>query len=257
MVAVVVTWPSASSSCGRLMPLLHCGRVVVVPWSYRYRRTIVTPSSHHREESCDLHHWHTVCHVHCHVGLTSEWWWWLVVRVHVWEWRWWWASVGSVAVMVSPLHMGHPLYSRTTRRQAHNPPRYHALSLGPHTTQHPSSPHRHLRLHLAAHKPVAAASNSSLHTSLPPPPPPTARKRRHNATPTRRAIRRYDTDNDGNQVDDDNVAEGNSDAAAVTTWRRERWQRGQQRALNSQVPVVASSASQRKPVVTLHRAFFL
>ncbi|KAH9079537.1 hypothetical protein EDB83DRAFT_1284936 [Lactarius deliciosus] len=49
------------------------------------------------------------------------------------------------------------------------------------------SPRHCLCLHLAAHKPVAAASNPSPRTSLPPPPPLTARKSRHNATPTWRA----------------------------------------------------------------------
>ncbi|KAH8976824.1 hypothetical protein EDB86DRAFT_2839043 [Lactarius hatsudake] len=92
VVAVMVTWPSASFSRGQLVPLLRCGRVVVAPWSYH--RAIVTPSLHHWSESCKsscgLHH--AVCRMHRHVGLTSEWWWWLAVRVHVWEW-WWWASM--------------------------------------------------------------------------------------------------------------------------------------------------------------------
>ncbi|KAH9020134.1 hypothetical protein EDB85DRAFT_2293958 [Lactarius pseudohatsudake] len=103
---------------------------------------------------------------------------------------------------------------------------------------HPPSPRRRLRLHLAAHKPVAAASNPSPRTSpLPPPPPPTARKSRC-----------YEADADGNQVDDDDATEGDGsgdaegggdgdaeddggcgpveamsgDAVAVTTRRRER-----------------------------------
>ncbi|KAH9011047.1 hypothetical protein EDB83DRAFT_2448523 [Lactarius deliciosus] len=49
------------------------------------------------------------------------------------------------------------------------------------------SPHRCLCLHLAAHKPMAAISNPSPHTSPLPPPPLTARKSRHNTTPTWRA----------------------------------------------------------------------
>ncbi|KAH9039021.1 hypothetical protein EDB84DRAFT_1437080 [Lactarius hengduanensis] len=74
---------------------------------------------------------------------------------------------------------------------------------------HRSSPHRRLRLHLAAHKPVPPASNPLPHTSPLAPLPPTARKSRRNAIPTRRAIpAATDTNNDGNQVDDDSVAEG-------------------------------------------------
>ncbi|KAH9046720.1 hypothetical protein EDB84DRAFT_1558063 [Lactarius hengduanensis] len=96
-------------------------------------------------------------------------------------------------------------------------------------------PRRRLRLHFAAHKPVAAASNPSPRTSPPPPPPLTARKSRRNATsarcartaatplpqgaqePPQRHLRtarnphRYDTD-----TNDD------GDAAAGTAQRQER-----------------------------------
>ncbi|KAH9018985.1 hypothetical protein EDB83DRAFT_2435869, partial [Lactarius deliciosus] len=48
------------------------------------------------------------------------------------------------------------------------------------------SPRHCLCLHLAAHKPVAAASNPSPCTSPPPPPPLTVHKSCHNATPKRR-----------------------------------------------------------------------
>ncbi|KAH8987660.1 hypothetical protein EDB86DRAFT_2832174 [Lactarius hatsudake] len=97
--------------------------------------------------------------------------------------------------LVLPLNAGHPLYSRdntaagtqstTLPRPVPWPPHHptRCWALAHYIKIHPSSPHRRLRLHLAAHKPVAAASNSSPRTSPPPLPPPTARKRRHNATP--------------------------------------------------------------------------
>ncbi|KAH9029529.1 hypothetical protein EDB85DRAFT_2147315 [Lactarius pseudohatsudake] len=102
------------------------------------------------------------------------------------------------------------------------------------------SPRRRLRLHLAAHKPVAAASNPSPRTSPPPPPPLTARKSRRNATsarcartaatplphgaqePPQRHLRtarnphRYDTDTN----DDGDAAAGNSTEAGTMVMRR-------------------------------------
>ncbi|KAH9008828.1 hypothetical protein EDB84DRAFT_1584330 [Lactarius hengduanensis] len=85
----------------------------------------------------------------------------------------------------------HRLQPIVTRKSAAATPFSNAIKI------HPPSPRRRLRLHLAAHEPVAAASNPSPRTSPPPPPPPTARK-----------SRRYEADADGNQVDDDDAAEG-------------------------------------------------
>ncbi|KAH8985324.1 hypothetical protein EDB86DRAFT_2833154 [Lactarius hatsudake] len=119
------------------------------------------------------------------------------------QWGWWrsrnYLNASSFNIntteLVLPLHAGHPIYSRdntvagtqstTLPRPVPWPPHHptRCWASAHYIKIHPSSPHRRLRLHLAAHKPVAAASNSSPRTSPPPLPPPTARKRRHNATP--------------------------------------------------------------------------
>ncbi|KAH8977251.1 hypothetical protein EDB86DRAFT_2838168 [Lactarius hatsudake] len=101
-----------------------------------------------------------------------------------------WPTILSIA-----LHAGHPSTPGKTPSRACNPPHHHALSLAPpllrcwalaHYIKINLTPPRCLCLHLAAHNPVAAASNPSPCTCPPPPPPPlTACKNRRNATPTR------------------------------------------------------------------------
>ncbi|KAH9033899.1 hypothetical protein EDB85DRAFT_2289262, partial [Lactarius pseudohatsudake] len=118
------------------------------------------------------------------------------------------------------------------------PCRLTTLGFGPSPQFSHTSPRRRLfRLRLAARNHVATASNPLSHASLPPPPPlatplrytpqspsppppppcsTRARGRRLSPrtspppppTPTARKSRRYEADADGNQVDDDDAAEG-------------------------------------------------
>ncbi|KAH8983825.1 hypothetical protein EDB86DRAFT_2965203, partial [Lactarius hatsudake] len=80
------------------------------------------------------------------------------------------------------------------------------------------TPPRCLRLHLAAHNPVAAASNPSPCTSPPPPPPPlTACKNCRNTTPTWRT-----TPTHGGRINGGNVVAAGMAMVAC----QEQWQRG-------------------------------
>ncbi|KAH9024853.1 hypothetical protein EDB84DRAFT_1440576 [Lactarius hengduanensis] len=146
------------------------GRVAVAPWPCRGCAVVV--SSRNRlsscESSCGLHHtacvvaWGVVvvaCGLSPRVGVAS------VVGVG-----------GAGGGHGSPFARGPPPLLQGQDRRGH------AIH---HTTTPYLSPRRRLRLHLAAHKPVAAASNPSPRTSPPPPPPLTARKSRRNATSAR------------------------------------------------------------------------
>ncbi|KAH8995573.1 hypothetical protein EDB86DRAFT_2922167 [Lactarius hatsudake] len=98
----------------------------------------------------------------------------------MWEW-WWWALMEVGGGHGIALHAGHPLYSRENTvagMQSATPP--HSIpwpspprcDVGLWPTILNLTPPRWGCLHLAAHNPVAAASNPSPCTSPPPPPPP-------------------------------------------------------------------------------------
>ncbi|KAH9018103.1 hypothetical protein EDB85DRAFT_2279448 [Lactarius pseudohatsudake] len=169
----VIAQSSRSSSRGRLA---RRGRVVVAP--SRHRRTVVAPSSYPGR---------------CRAIFAPS-----VVVLRV------------VVVRLAPRRVPRIAFARGP------PPLLQANTVaGTQSTTPPRPvpwPHPRrdagLRPIKIPHKPVAAASNPSPRTSPPPPPPPTARKSRRNATPTACNPRRYDADADGNQVDDDDDAEG-------------------------------------------------